>query len=211
MIPAIFLRFCHCRPRRVHLFVSNVRSFPRPPSPSPPPPASVAIAKPYADIRFVVLHRPYLETVASHMDQDGTVEQHSNVLRGFMLLLRRFLDDHPRDPLAPPGDRRKTWTLVCVERLKSSFYGDVGGAAAAWDEGRRQIASHLAEFLGWDNNRGTEDECPDCFDGWVESGRNKVAELGEDNVHVLLDHMRKLGGIWPPEVEDPLPEQKCIL
>jgi len=149
------------------------------------------------------------------MDQDGTVEQHSNVLRGFMLLLRRFLDDHPRDPLAPPGDReRRTWTLLCVERLMSSFYGDGNGGgtdAAAYDEGRRQIVSNLAKFLGWDNNRGTEDECPDCFDGWVESGRNIVAELGEDNVHVLLDHMRKLGGIWPPEVEDPLPEQKCIL
>ena len=152
----------------------------------------------------MVLHRPYLETVASHMDSDGTVEQHSNVLRGFMLLLRRFLDAHPRDSLG-----RRTWTLVCVERLKSSFYGDGDGSAEAWDEGRRRIVSHLAEFLGWDN-RGA-DACADCFDGWEESGRDKVGELGEGSVRVLLDHMRKLGGIWPPEVEDPLMEQKCIL
>ena len=28
---------------------------------------------------------------------------------------------------------------------------------------------------------------------------------------IVLDHMRKLAGIWPPAVEDPLPEQKCSL
>ena len=31
------------------------------------------------------------------------------------------------------------------------------------------------------------------------------------NVGVLLEHMRTLTGIWPPEMEDALPEQKCLL
>ena len=31
------------------------------------------------------------------------------------------------------------------------------------------------------------------------------------NVGVLLEHMRTLTGIWPPEMEDALPEQKCSL
>ena len=31
------------------------------------------------------------------------------------------------------------------------------------------------------------------------------------NVGVLLEHMRTLTGIWPPEIEDALPEQKCSL
>ena len=31
------------------------------------------------------------------------------------------------------------------------------------------------------------------------------------NVGVLLEHMRTLTGIWPPEIEDALPEQKCLL
>ncbi len=55
------------------------------------------------------------------------------------------------------------------------------------------------------------EECDDCFDGWVESDKDHVSVLGGDNVGVLLEHMRKLGGIWPPEVEDALPEQKCGL
>ncbi|KAL3799880.1 hypothetical protein ACHAW5_004392 [Stephanodiscus triporus] len=150
---------------------------------------------PYADIRFVVLHRPYIKTVASHMDYDGTVEQHSNVLRGYMLLLRRFLDSHPR-----------TWTLVCVERMTSSFHGD---NVESRDESRRRILSMLAEFLGWDHR--TAEGCHDCYDGWEESGRDHVGELGEENMLVLLEHMRTLGGIWPPEVEGAILEQKCGL
>jgi hypothetical protein len=125
-----------------------------------------------------------------------------------MLLIRRFLDAHANDGLAPPGGggtRRKTWTLLCVERLKSSYYG---GDDVARDDARRRIAAHLADFLGWDR---AAEECDDCFDGWVESDKDHVGVLGGDNVGVLLEHMRKLGGIWPPEVEDALPEQKCAL
>jgi hypothetical protein len=161
--------------------------------------------QPYADIRFVVLHRPYIETIASHADHDGNAEQHSNVLRGFMLLIRRFLDAHANDTLAPGGRRRRTWTLVCVERLMSSYYG---GDETARDDARRRITAHLANFLGWDH---ALEECNDCFDGWVESNKDHVGVLGGDNIGVLLEHMRKLGGIWPPEVEDALPEQKCSL
>ena len=74
----------------------------------------------------MVLHRPYIETIASHADHDGNAEQHSNVLRGFMLLIRRFLDAHDTDTLAPGGggSRKRTWTLVCVERLTSKLGED---------------------------------------------------------------------------------------
>eukprot|EP00804_Cyclotella_cryptica_P023953 CCRYP_010061-RA/>CCRYP_010061-RA protein AED:0.37 eAED:0.37 QI:0/-1/0/1/-1/1/1/0/85 len=48
--------------------------------------------RPYAQIQFVVLHRPFLETVESHMDWDGGWEGHSHLIRGFMLLLQMLLE-----------------------------------------------------------------------------------------------------------------------
>ncbi|KAL3803640.1 hypothetical protein HJC23_003694 [Cyclotella cryptica] len=77
---------------------------------------------PHARIKFVVLHRPYLDMLASHVTWDGGWEGHSNVIRGFMMLLRRFLDQHQVDSLS--GE--KLWTLVCVERLTAKLYGYEG-------------------------------------------------------------------------------------
>ena len=105
-----------------------------------------------ADVKFVVLHRPFLETVASHADWDGGPETHSNVLRGFMILLRRFLDAHSYD--SATGE--PIWTLVCVERIFAKFYGFDETKA---NEARGRVLSHLAEFLGWPRGR-----CPGCFD-----------------------------------------------
>ncbi|KAL7554328.1 hypothetical protein ACHAWF_017768 [Thalassiosira exigua] len=70
---------------------------------------------PHVEIKFIVLHRSYIETVASHPDFDGTVEQHSNVIGAYMLLLRRFLDEHRRDKYSD----EKLWTLVCTEQIMS--------------------------------------------------------------------------------------------
>ena len=153
----------------------------------------------YADIKFVVLHRSYVEIVASTFDQDRTPVQHSNVIRGFMLLLRRFLDSYPLDSVTG----QQLWTLVCVERLAAKFYED---DAEKLDFARKNIVQYLADFLGW-----PEQDCPECFDHWEVSTKQHVQVLGEETVTVVLDHMRKLGGIWPPSVEDALPEQKCSL
>jgi hypothetical protein len=71
----------------------------------------------HADVKFVVLQRPFLETVASHQDWDENVLRHSNLIRGFMLILRRFLDEHHFDIVG-----KQMWIIVCVERLTSQFY-----------------------------------------------------------------------------------------
>eukprot|EP00581_Thalassiosira_minuscula_P012479 CAMPEP_0183728492 /NCGR_PEP_ID=MMETSP0737-20130205/28178_1 /TAXON_ID=385413 /ORGANISM="Thalassiosira miniscula, Strain CCMP1093" /LENGTH=369 /DNA_ID=CAMNT_0025960445 /DNA_START=145 /DNA_END=1254 /DNA_ORIENTATION=+ len=164
---------------------------------------------PYAEIKFVVLHRPYTEMIASYHDVDGTAEQHSNVIRGFLLLLRRFLDAHPLDTLSG----KKLWTLVCVERIASKYYSEktlVMGERVDGKEqmnlARQNILRFLAEFLEWPHL-----ECRDCFDHWRESGGNHLEVLGEEHVANVLEHMRKLGGIWPPFLEDALSEQKCSL
>ncbi|KAL7528910.1 hypothetical protein ACHAWF_002760 [Thalassiosira exigua] len=154
----------------------------------------------YAELKFVALHRSYVETVASHFDTDGTARQHSNVVRGFMLLLRRFLDAHPVDPTTG----RKSWTLVCVERVMARFHR---GDEEATNYARKQILEYLADFLDWPRK-----DCPDCFGKWKDGpGKDYLGMLGEANVAIVLEQMRKLGGIWPPAVEDPLPEQKCSL
>mmetsp|Transcript_1939 Transcript_1939/g.4029 ORF Transcript_1939/g.4029 Transcript_1939/m.4029 type:complete len:392 (+) Transcript_1939:297-1472(+) len=141
---------------------------------------------PYADIKFVVLHRPYLETIASHTEWDEGIEGHSNVIRGFMLLLRRFLDSNILD------DRtgRKVWTLICIERIVSKTYEFDNDKVK---QARKRLISHLARFLAWPRT-----DCPHCFDTWKDSTKDYNEVLGGETVAVLKEHMQQLEGIWPP-------------
>ena len=43
---------------------------------------------------------------------------HLNVIRGYMILLRSFLETHQFNMLAG----RKLWILVCIEKINSKFY-----------------------------------------------------------------------------------------
>ena len=165
----------------------------------------VELYGPYAQIRFVVLHRPFLDTVASHMDWDGGWEGHSHLIRGFMVLLRRFLDERGVDSVSGGN----LWTIVCVERLMSKFYqyqGEHGSQVdyEEWDLGRRRILSYLADFLGW-----SQRECDDCFASWRERSNDKISLLESDKIMPLLDHMKEIEGIWPPMLLKSFPEQRC--
>ena len=153
---------------------------------------------PYVDIKFVVLHRSFMETIASHRDWDGGPEQHSNVLRGFMLLLRRFLDTHLYDLV----DGRRLWSLVCVSNIMAKNYDDVNDVTVA----RNNVLSHLADFFGWPNG-----DCPHCFDDWYESTKDPLAVLGPDNVAIMKEHMKFLEGVWPPPGEEGIVEQQCAV
>ncbi|KAL3794041.1 hypothetical protein HJC23_003693 [Cyclotella cryptica] len=157
---------------------------------------------PHARIKFVVLHRPYLDTLASHVTWDGGWEGHSNVIRGFMMLLRRFLDQHQVDSLS--GE--KLWTLVCVERLTAKFYGYEGEeeTRAKLEVARHRILFYLAEFLGW-----PQGECLHCFDSWRDGSTDKLQVFSSVKVFSLLDHMREIRGVWPPRISGSLPEQQC--
>eukprot|EP00581_Thalassiosira_minuscula_P001852 CAMPEP_0183745752 /NCGR_PEP_ID=MMETSP0737-20130205/66407_1 /TAXON_ID=385413 /ORGANISM="Thalassiosira miniscula, Strain CCMP1093" /LENGTH=248 /DNA_ID=CAMNT_0025981431 /DNA_START=182 /DNA_END=924 /DNA_ORIENTATION=- len=74
--------------------------------------AFVQAYSPYMDIKFVVLSRPFLEVMASHPHYDNGPEKHSNIVRGFLIILRRFLDSHMYDLV----DGRRLWMMLCVER-----------------------------------------------------------------------------------------------
>lgn len=152
---------------------------------------------PFVDIKFVVLHRPYLETIASHSDWDGGPIIHSNVIRGFMIMIARFLNIHKVDWVTG----RSLWTLICTDRIMTKNYGPGEDVRIA----RRNIVSNLAEFLDWPNG-----DCPHCFDEWYESTKDPVKVLGKKNVKTLEEHMQLLNGVWPPRVEGGgIIEQHC--
>ena len=171
---------------------------------------------PYADVRFVVLHRPYLDTIASHAGFDSGPIPHSTVIIGFLLLLSRFLVSHLYSnnyyDASASGytdyDHGKQnggvplWTLVCVEQLSSKEFETQQQLL----EARDNIVSHLATFLGWPIR-----SCPQCFDNWRESSKaSPESRLGEATTNILLDHVKALEGIWPPRrIEDGLPQQQC--
>lgn len=150
---------------------------------------------PYADIQFVVLHRPYLETIASHKRWDGGAETHSIVIQGIMLMLRQFLDTHMVD--AQTGGR--LWTVLCTDHLMSNNYENEQDLLMA----RQNVISHLASFLKWPNG-----ECEHCFDDWRESTKNPVTALGKKNAAIVMEHAKHLEGVWPP-YDDSQPGQQC--
>jgi len=151
---------------------------------------------PYADIKFIVLHRPYLETIASHKDWDGGPTVHSNIIRGFMLILRRFLDTHPYDLVS--GAR--LWSLVCVRSIMERNYESKHDLIVA----RKHVLAYLSKFLDWPNG-----DCRHCFDKWRESKKDARAVLGEKNVPIMMEHMEHMRGIWPPPGEEGIKEQQC--
>lgn len=140
----------------------------------------------YADVKFLVLHRPYLETIASHASWDEGPIIHSNIIRGFMIMLRRFLDSHVIDPKTG----NQLWLLICVEKHFAKFYNYDDSAVL---EGRRKMISDVAQFLSWPIT-----ECNHCFDSWHESTKDYAVTLGQKNLQILSEHMKSLDGIWPP-------------
>lgn len=159
-------------------------------------PAFYRAYSPFADIKFVVLHRPFLETIASHADWDEGPIIHSNIIRGFMLVIRRFLDSHTIDWVT--GGR--LWAVVCADRIMTKNYGPEEDVRVA----RQNIISYLADFLNWPDG-----VCPHCFDEWYESKKDPFEVLGTENVKILLDHMKLLVGVWPPPGEEGFTEQQC--
>lgn len=146
-----------------------------------------------------------METVASHQDWDENVLRHSNLIRGFMLILRRFLDEHHFDIVG-----KQMWIIVCVERLTSQFYQYESEQGVqidheAWNAARQNILAYLADFLGW-----SQIECSDCFNSWREGLKDEVKTLKDDDIMPLLDHMKEIEMVWPPPMhQNELQVQQC--
>ena len=139
----------------------------------------------YSDIKFIVLHRPYLETIASHIDWFTSITSHSQVTRGFIYILQRFLDKYSFDEMT--GE--KLWHLVCIQHIFSKFHEH---DAAKVDKARKNLIEELATFLNWPVK-----ECTDCYNSWHESKKDPLVILG-DYFDTVNEHANSLKGIWPP-------------
>lgn len=155
---------------------------------------------PYVDVRFVALHRPYLETIASHPGFDGGPIRHSVVLSEFIILLSRFLTSHMYSP--PQDGNAPLWAIVCL--VSKSFQSE-----EELLESRASVLRYLANFLGWPVSI-----CPECFDDWNES-RKRLSpreRFRDEATDEVLVHAKMLESIWPPRrPEDFWPQQQCEL
>jgi uncharacterized protein YsxB (DUF464 family)/tetrahydromethanopterin S-methyltransferase subunit F len=172
---------------------------------------------PYVDIKFIVLHRPLLEIVASFGDWDGgptmykladdekiRVEtppnrmkmiEYSDIVGGFILMLRNFLDQSVNTAIG-----RSSWSLVCIQRLLAKNYYYSKDLLKA----RRNVMMQLTTFLGWPLS-----DCPHCFDGWTKSSNDPLEGLEEEDVAMLVENMKYLDMSWPPPGEEGIDEQQC--
>ncbi|KAL7519695.1 hypothetical protein ACHAWX_004452 [Stephanocyclus meneghinianus] len=143
----------------------------------------------YAVIKFVVLHRPFLNTIASHRNFDSGPMAHANVVQGYLILLSRFLDAYRFDKVT--GE--KIWTLLHVDKISSNNDADPS-LNNQQKESRNVLIRNLAIFLDW-----PQVECPNCFDSWIDSTTDYVKILGNFNVKRLTKQLKELDGIWPPQ------------
>lgn len=157
--------------------------------------AFIEAYSPYADIKFVVLHRPFLDTIASHSQWDGGPEIHSNIIRAFMLILGRFLNNYRFDLV----NGSPLWKLVCVERITAKNYDTREDVIAV----RNDFIANLSNFLGWPNG-----DCPHCFDSWRDSRKNALGILGP-YADMMREHMKVLDGVWPPSSVEGVYEPEC--
>lgn len=173
----------------------------------------------HANIQFILLHRPFLETMASHANDWGEeVVGRSNMIRGFMLILKRFLvyiqqkeEEEKEKEEKSSGVRRKRTkalsTIVCADKITSKSYDSMYETTVA----RQHILDYLVEFLGWPTS-----QCPKCFSKWKESSKITAKVLGEKNLSLMLNDMKEIEGLWPPfgvleKRSGLLPEQQCSL
>ena len=170
----------------------------------------------HANVQFILLNRPFLETMASHANDWGEeVGGRSNMIRGFMLILKQFLarlrqreeEQANQNNGGMRGNNKKKKalaTIVCADKIMSTSYDSMYETTMA----RQHILDYISKFLDWPSSR-----CPECYSTWKESRKDPAKVLGEKNLALMLNDMKELEGIWPPidVIESGLPEQQCLL
>ena len=141
--------------------------------------ALVDTFSPHADIKFVILHRPFFNVAVSHSEYniDGGIVGHGEVMSGYMRYLGKLFKP---DKLGGKVD----WMLLCTDRLRTIE--------------RDAVVGELADFLGW-----TKRQCDHCFDKWISSRKSPSEVAGEDVMAKLEEQKVELDntGLWPPRRE----------
>lgn len=147
----------------------------------------------YADVRFIVLERPYINTVTSHSDWHGGPDGHSMVVLGFLKYFAELFGGRRTVGGAP-------WTVLCVDQFRASRNKNDRNATTT---PRDRVLAHLSHFLQWHHP-----DCPNCFEHWRDSKKDPEEVVGKDNYKMLLDKREELRGIWPPkQAGDGIPDQ----
>ncbi|KAL7504226.1 hypothetical protein ACHAXN_001919 [Cyclotella atomus] len=146
----------------------------------------------YAEVKFLALHRPFLETIASHRTWDSGPIPHSNIIQGFLILHKRFLDVHKTDPIT--GDN--VWTVIHVEKLSTKYHGLWHNRKERKQalEARKDMIRNVATFLGW-----PKVTCKQCFESWRDSTTDYSQVFEPELLKILTEHKESLSGIWPPD------------
>ena len=129
--------------------------------------------EPHADVRFLVLHRPFVASAVSHwhFSKESQLGQ-NGALHGCLLFLAQVL----RDTLAP-------WKVLCISQLDG-----------ADDENQRaKILAGLTRFLQW-----PQPHCPYCFSHWYASRKNPASIVGQETYEALLKERDEIATFWPP-------------
>ena len=141
--------------------------------------ALVDTFSPHADIKFVILHRPFFSVAVSHSEYkiDGGIVGHGEVMSGHMRYLGKLFKP---DKL----DSKVDWMLLCTDRLRTTE--------------RDAVVGELADFLGW-NKR----QCDHCFDKWIDSRKDPSKVASEEVMTKLEEQKAELEstGLWPPRRE----------
>jgi len=151
---------------------------------------------PYADIKFIALHRPYLDTIAHFAHKDGGAVLHSKMIAGHMMAFSQFLNAHPIDRYT----NSKLWMVLCLHQLWSTSYQSVEDIIA----GRQRIVERIANFLGWriiGSTTEEDDDGEDFFGHWHEKHKDPLTKLGFENMDEIRKHVQLLEGVWPPGEE----------
>ena len=134
---------------------------------------------PHADIKFVILHRPFFSVAVSHSEYkvDGGITGHGEVMSGHMRYLGKLFKP---DRLGG----KVNWMLLCTDRLRTTE--------------RDAVVGELADFLGW-----AKRQCDHCFDKWISSRKSPSEVAGEDVMAKLEEQKTELEstGLWPPRRE----------
>ncbi len=144
---------------------------------------------PFAEIQFVALHRPFLDSLASHQNWYQDINLHSNLIGGFMIAVNNFLDSHTYDEVTG----RRLWTLICLERLTSKHYN---GNDEELNLAREDFLRHVVEFLSWDQS-----ECKNCWSSWKEENEHYFDQNSVESnwMEILEGRREELATKWPSD------------
>lgn len=127
--------------------------------------------EPFADVHYILLHRQWLNTVASHPYFDGGFAEHGRVISGYQQYLGDLFSNNDVVKAVPTS-------VVCSDLMDQKEY-------------QEQVLEELATQFQWKKNA-----CSNCFDTWKASKKNP--EIDIQSFKYLIELQQNASSVWPP-------------